>query len=520
MGVVAAVSFGTLMKSLRSKFIVIFLLVTLLPLLPLVYLAEFFLKKTMSMTLQKPLAEGLNSALELVSAQMNTELRALARHLHSLKHLNRHSPPAKWDWETQNPLNSVNPEDSIRFAIVDTGGIILQSWPAAVKFYFEKSALKNHLPPDSLVNAGTDSAAVRLALRLPLEMRPAAWLIGEKLIPLKMGQRFKNVVAAAQMRQYLDLNEAGLRQSLLLAFLFLYAPMLLISLAAGWYLARRITAPLAELSTGVQQLAAGKWEHRVAIRSQDEIGRVGRAFNQMVENLRRQQEQVIGLEKMAAWREIARVLAHEIKNPLTPMQLMVRQIQDEYKGEDETYRQTLAEGCRIIDEEIEQLRKLVREFSDFARMPELHLALSQFNELAVEVARLYSQRPIQLQLAAVLPAFYFDWEALRRVLINLIENAMQASAKAQITLRAFYDNQVNQIVFAVEDTGPGIPPENLSRIFEPYFSTKKSGIGLGLAIVKRIIEEHGGAISVNSEVGRGSSFVCKFPAAEKLLAET
>jgi nitrogen fixation/metabolism regulation signal transduction histidine kinase len=369
------------------------------------------------------------------------------------------------------------------------------------------------LPGDSLVNAGSDNASVRLAMRLPVAMRPAAWLVGERPIDEDLGKRFKAIVEAAQMRQVLDLKEAELQQSLLLAFLVFYAPMLLIGLVTGWFLAHRITAPLAELAAGVQQLTAGKWEHRVAIRSKDEIGQLGSAFNLMVENLRRQQEQVIALEKMAAWREIARVLAHEIKNPLTPIQLMVRQMQDEYRGDDTTYRQTLEEGGRIIDEEIAQLRQLVREFSDFARMPELHPAPGQLNDLATDVARLYPQRSPRLLLDPELPPFHFDWEAMRRVLINLIENAVQASTTAEITLRTSYDSKENQITVAVEDTGPGIPPENLKRIFEPYFSTKKSGIGLGLAIVKRIVEEHGGRITVTSEIGRGSSFICKFPAA-------
>jgi nitrogen fixation/metabolism regulation signal transduction histidine kinase len=496
------------MKTLRSKFIAIFLAVTILPALPLAYLAEYFLKKTMSIALQRPMAEGLSSALELVSVQMNAELQKLAMRLQWLKNINQKSDWANWDWGTQNPASPMTANDSIAFALVDANGKILSTWPTTLKIHFEKSALKNGATTDSLVNAGTDNVAARLASPLSKEMRPAAWLVGEKMIPAKMGQHLKAVVTAAQMRQVLDLKEADLRESLLMAFLSLYAPMLVIGLAAGWYLAHRITAPLDELATGVQQLAAGKWEHRVTIHSQDEIGQVGSAFNQMVENLRRQQEQVIALEKMAAWREIARVLAHEIKNPLTPMQLMVRQIQDEYKGQDENYRQTLAEGCRIIDEEIEQLRQLVREFSDFARMPELHPALGQLNELATEVAKLYSQRPVELQLDPALPQFNFDWEAMRRVLINLIENAMQASVTAKVTLRTFH--APHEIEIAVEDTGPGIAPENLARIFEPYFSTKKSGIGLGLAIVKRIIEEHGGVISVQSEVGRGSRFVCKF----------
>ena len=141
-------------------------------------------------------------------------------------------------------------------------------------------------------------------------------------------------------------------------------------------------------------------------------------------------------------------------------------------------------------------------------MPELHPAPGQLNELATEVAKLYSQRPVELQLDPALPKFTFDGEAMRRVLINLIENAMQASSTTKVTLRT--SRSPNEIAIAVEDTGPGIAPENLSRIFEPYFSTKKSGMGLGLAIVKRIIEEHGGAISVKSEIDRGSTFICKF----------
>jgi len=498
------------MKTLRSKFILIFLTLTLLPIIPLAFLAESFLKRTMGITLQKPMAEGLNSAVELVSLQMNTEIRKLAFRLNWMKSINQSSTLKNWDWSRQNPVTAMSPEDSVLLAIADLNGLALKQWPENIALEFNRALLKTNVKADSLVNLGVDSAAVRLALRLPEHMQPAAWLVGVRPIPSVMGQRFRNIVMAAQMRQTLDLREAEYRQAILLAFLTSYAPMLLISLVAGWYFSLRITAPLEELAIGARKLSAGQWEHRVAIRAKDEIGQVGSAFNQMVDDLKRRQEQVIGLEKMAAWREIARVLAHEIKNPLTPMQLMVRQIQDEYHGQDETYRQILVEGCKIIDEEIDKLRQLVREFSDFARMPELHPALGSLNELATEIARLYAQRPIELQLEPTLPNLNFDWDAMRRVLINLIENALQASSTAKITVRTFQESPENLIAIVVEDNGPGIPPENLARIFEPYFSTKKSGMGLGLAIVKRIVEEHGGMISVDSEVGRGSSFVCKF----------
>lgn len=500
------------MKTLRAKFTLIFLILTLLPVLPLTYLTRSFLKRTMGIALQKPMAEGLNSAVELVRTQMNMEMRQLAFRLHWIRNSNLNRRTGAWDWGQQNPLQAISPGDSVWLAVAGRDGAILRSWPAASASPppFDATLLKDSVRPDSLLNLGVDSAAVRLALRLPENMAPAAWLIGVKMIPPPMGEHLKNIVIAAQMRQTLDLRESEIRQEVLIVFLLSYAPMLLLSLVAGWYLARRITAPLEALALGVKELAAGKWEHRVAVRAKDEIGQVGSAFNHMVNDLKRQQEQVIALEKMAAWREIARVLAHEIKNPLTPIQLMVRQIQDEYHGQEETYRQMLAEGGKIIDEEIEKLRQLVREFSDFARLPELHPAPGSLNELAAEVTRLYAQRPVTLQLDPALPKLNFDWEALRRVLINLIENAMQASATAKVSVRTFQAPPENAIVLAVEDTGPGIPPENRARIFEPYFSTKKSGIGLGLAIVKRIVEEHGGTIAVTSEVGRGSSFICKF----------
>jgi len=214
---------------------------------------------------------------------------------------------------------------------------------------------------------------------------------------------------------------------------------------------------------------------------------------------------------MAAWREIARVLAHEIKNPLTPIQLLVQQIQDAYRGDDENYRATLRESSGIINEEIDKLRRLVREFSDFARLPELQPAPAQLNALVLEVTRLYTRRVLKLELDQSLPMAAFDWEAMRRVLLNLIENALQSSPQTEVTIQTRH--AADQVEIIVADTGPGIPAENLPRIFEPYFSTKKSGMGLGLAIVKQIVTEHGGAVTVTSSVGRGTCFQLLLPCA-------
>jgi nitrogen fixation/metabolism regulation signal transduction histidine kinase len=342
-------------------------------------------------------------------------------------------------------------------------------------------------------------------------VKPGTIAIGQRTFPPALRQRAGEILRATQYFALMDLEQNRLRRSLLYVFLAVYVPMLALALVAGWYFARRMTAPLEDLAAGTRRLAQGDWQHRVAMRARDEIGEMGRAFNAMVSELQQQQEKLIGLEKLAAWREMARVLAHEIKNPLTPIQLMVQQMQDEYRGENQQYQNMLAECGNIINEEIEKLRKLVREFSDFARMPELHPVPGQLNDLVKEVARLHPTHVVRLDLDPALPPVNFDGEAMRRVLINLIANGFQSAPAAEVAIHTRLIAALGKLEMVIADTGSGIPPENLKKIFEPYFSTKKSGMGLGLAIVKRIVEEHRGTISVASEVGNGTRFVVSLP---------
>lgn len=483
------------MKRLRSKFIVMFALLTLVPAGAVAWLAKNLLDKALAIGMQTESVAGLNAALQAVQQLTQQERAQLAREMQRLTDLlQQDAEPAPTLMETLH-----------RIVLFDTAGNVLRYWP--------ETALQHDLPhlpamrlmPDSLTEAGSDSLAIRLAIALPHQ----SILVGERPVPAELRQQTAAIMRAAQFYNIIDLEKAHLQRSLLLAFLAIYAPVLLLSVGVGWYLARRITAPLQDLEEGARRIAQGDWQHRVPIRSQDEIGAVGNAFNTMVEDLRRQQEQVIALEKMAAWREIARVLAHEIKNPLTPIQLMAQQMLDEYRGADENYRATLRESSSIINDEIEKLRRLVREFSDFARMPELHPLPAQINDLIAEFTRLYPQRAVKTELDHNLPIVIFDWEALRRVLLNLIENALQSSPQAEVTIST--RRHENHVEISVADTGSGIPAENLSRIFEPYFSTKKSGMGLGLAIVKRIIEEHRGTIQVTSTPGKGTRFQLNLP---------
>ena len=236
----------------------------------------------------------------------------------------------------------------------------------------------------------------------------------------------------------------------------------------------------------------------------------------MVERVQEKQQQVIALEKMAVWREMARILAHEIKNPLTPIQLTVQQLRDKYPGGDAEYGRLLDECMEIITDELASLQKLVREFSDFARMPQLQKSSASLNDVLADLCKLYSDQPVRCEYDPAVPAFAFDAEQIRRVVINLVENSLHSIAEkggGEVILRT--QAMDHEVVLICEDTGAGIAAETLQRIFEPDFSTKKTGMGLGLAIVRRIIEEHGGRIEVQSTPGTGTRFTIILPAEEQ-----
>jgi len=331
-----------------------------------------------------------------------------------------------------------------------------------------------------------------------------------RILPAQFVEDSQQILDVFQMMKALALVRSGVRTSFIRTFLAIYLGMLLLSIGLGYFLSKRITAPLNKLVEGTEIVARGDMNHRVRVMTRDEIGKLGQSFNEMIRNLKQQQEQILYLERMTTWKEIARTLAHEIKNPLTPIQLMVQELKDKYKGDDPAYGDLLGKCAEIILDEVEKLRNLTREFSDFARLPELHRSQGDLNELLSELVRLYPNKPISLDLSPNLKSFSFDVDKIRRVLINLIDNAIHAVRNGgSITLSA--DISTHEVLLSVSDTGIGMEPEHLKKIFEPHFSTKHRGMGLGLAISKGIVEQHGGRISVQSQLGAGTRFTITLP---------
>ena len=265
------------------------------------------------------------------------------------------------------------------------------------------------------------------------------------------------------------------------------------------------------------RVAAGDLDTRVAVRSRGEMGTLVGAFNDMVVRLAEQRSELVRLEKLAAWRGLARVLAHEIKNPLTPIQMAVQEARQSFEREDPRHGEILADCETIVLEEVAGLRNLVAGFSDFARLPEPHPRPGDFRGLAEDLDRLYGDH-LRCELPdGPLPVLMDEGE-LRRALINLVDNGLAACAETgrpDVVILGARPASGGILEITVRDQGAGIPPENLERIFEPDFSTKKGGMGLGLPVVAGIVQGHGGTIAVDSQPGRGTTFTLTLSAAEE-----
>jgi two-component system nitrogen regulation sensor histidine kinase NtrY len=236
---------------------------------------------------------------------------------------------------------------------------------------------------------------------------------------------------------------------------------------------------------------------------------------------------LVRAQKVAAWRDVARRLAHEIKNPLTPIQLSAERLKRHFTDAPEPTRRLVDECARAIVAEVESLKSLVDEFSQFARMPAPKAVPTDLNALLADALALYAglltDAALELTAAPDLPLVRLDPEQVRRVVINLVDNAIEALAEARetgrmrtaapglIAIDTAYLPAHGVVRLRVADNGPGLPAGDRSKLFMPYYSTKGRGSGLGLAIVRRIIAEHGGSIEAADNLPHGTCFTIELP---------
>jgi nitrogen fixation/metabolism regulation signal transduction histidine kinase len=339
----------------------------------------------------------------------------------------------------------------------------------------------------------------------------------------------------AQMGRFVDSyhkiesRRASDEQSYVFAFATLLGLTILAAIGVGVLLARGVSKRIDELAAATGRVGAGDLSVRVNEEGSDELADLARAFNRMLAEVESSRVRIEYLQRIGAWQEMARRLAHEIKNPLTPIQLAVQEVERRYPGGDHAFARLLGTTREIVEDEVGTLRRLVSEFSSFARMPRAELEPG-------DLAELLRQQATRLELGAgegeledapsALPTHvrfeldvevaeapaYMDRQMLGRVLANLIRNAADAlagAAQGRIALRL--GRAGDFWLVDVDDDGPGIDPERRPTVFDPYVTTKAEGTGLGLAIVKKIVVEHGGMVVAQESPWGGARLRVRLP---------
>ncbi len=364
---------------------------------------------------------------------------------------------------------------------------------------------KNRRELQKTISSGTGPAATSEAFNaIPLTGRA-----GDLLGVLLVGSSRQNLIQMLDFIRSLALLVGG--------------GVIVLGLILGWWISARVTRPIEQLAEGARDVAAGHWEARVALRSRDEIGQLAEAFNEMTRQLAEQRERLVQTERVAAWRELAKRLAHELKNPLFPLQLTVENLQRAREQSSEQFDEIFFESTATLRAELENLKAIVTRFSDFAKMPPPEFEPVDLNELVRGAVKLFEPQLAPVGRPAITPELYLDESAprpqadrtlLRRALENLILNSLDAMpAGGTLTVRTAQRN--GAVRLEITDTGEGLTPEECARLFTPYYTTKRHGTGLGLAIVQSVVSDHSGRIEVESAPGAGATFRIELPLVQK-----
>ncbi len=471
------------MYRIRTRLIAAILLAALLPAVPMSLVVGNLLSRSLNPALHAELTAGLEAGL----AESRQGLARRKADFLAAAQIAKSQPP------TPNPSN-VTP----RVVLLDLQGEPVPTSPEA-----------NRLPRGSV---GESVHVIEGFLAVRLTDRADAPVIVAQRVPQQDAERAQQISDALSLLAAYRFERESILRSYVMPFLLVYAALIVVALFVAAFVSNRLARPLEQVARAATDVAEGDLTVRVADAPRGEVGDLVRSFNDMVLRLQQQRSELARLEKLSAWRDMARVLAHEIKNPLTPILLAVQQTRSSYDGADEAHAEILSDCETIVTEEVEGLRGLVRSFSDFARPPQPEIKPVEVNDLICGLERLYGDR---LECHCETIVWPLDTAQIKRVLINLIDNALTACEHAgsephvQLTAAA-----ADALRITVQDKGEGIPEENRARIFEPDFTTRSTGMGLGLAITAGIVEAHGGRIEFTTGP-EGTEFTVTLPAGKE-----
>lgn len=460
------------MNRLRNRLILVFLAATLVPLAAILWMSAALLKQSLSYVATDDL-DRLSKSLETTAREYYRQARE------ELK-----ADVAAGRLEAQ------------RYPAVDR-----TSWPLSMRQFWESQE------PERFVLSEPDGGRLNYLVRHGSEV----WLYSKSLNGIRMQeltQQYRQARSQVEM-----LRQRDLRRGFIYTLIFLSAIVWILSLLSVIYMAHRISSPIQELTAGLLQLAGGNFETRLHSERQDEVGRAIQAFNHTAAHLQQSRDRLVYLTQIASWQTLARKMAHELKNSLTPIRLTVEEI---LAREPASNRPFVEQAAQVVVDEVESLERRVRAFSEFATEPPTKPAALDLNALLEERTQFllvaHPDVTYEVKLADGLPPAWADADQIKGILTNLLENAAEAAGPGGKVL-GFTRTGSGKVLVEVHDSGPGLSAEARRSLFEPSISFKKHGMGLGLSISRKNALLAGGDLqAIEGQLG-GAGFRLVLPMA-------
>ncbi|UCF99853.1 MAG: HAMP domain-containing protein [Spirochaetaceae bacterium] len=504
---------------LKTRLLMFFVLIALLSSIPQALLSVNFVNSAINFWLEARLGEALRGGLSISLEYYRDTVENLRGFNRSpllssiLEDLNR-NPERLW-----RNVRTVNSEvQFIQVFAADGSEVLFRGEPQG---RLRSLGIFNEQTGDLPKEDREDASILRNASVFELNGREYAVVVG-RLMPEDFDDKARRLTESLEIFNQLNRYKRLFRLVLIFFYFFFSFPIFLLSILVSFLLTEEIIRPIVNLEEATRRVAEGDFSFRILSRSADELSHLVGSFNRMVSELSHSREKLRQSEKISAWQEIAQRLAHEIKNPLTPIKLSAQRILRKYSADPEAgageFQNVLKASVSSIVREVDNLNELLVEFREFARLPMPRLQSIPLGELVEEVVAMYRNLSASVAIDcshvsedSVVRA---DPGQIKQVIANLIRNAIQAMPRGgEVSIRSAVVNKENRRFCRIwiKDSGEGIPEEIRNRVFEPYFTSKREGAGLGLAIVERIVFDHDGSIWFETQEGVGTTFIIDLP---------
>jgi len=513
----------------QTRLIISFVIISLIPIIPLGFLTNNLINRSMEIWLTKSNRESLENGLNFALNMYNYKKSIIKHHLLNLSKNNviRNALIFGMNKKYKKLINLQVKKsigiDSLFILDKDYNLIYELQTKKLIKKIFRKNIL-NKLDKNSIYiidgkNKENNEYLLGYAYVYDsiLTKKILGILIIGNFLPTDFSQKINKIERSLQAYKQMDKFKVPIIKGFATLIMIIFSLIIfLISIIISYFLSKNITDPIKVLLDGTKRIVAGDLNFEIKYQAKDEIKLLINAFNHMTRELQASKQALAHSQRLAAWRDIARRIAHEIKNPLTPIRLSIERLIEQKNKPN--FKDILDKSSKIILEEVNRLELLIREFSEFAKTPQLKLEIKNLNHIVLDTITIFSgikNIVIKPELEKDLPMLNLDEKRMKEVLINLINNSIDAignAANGQITIRTYSKvNIFGKFVYLeIEDNGRGIKKEDIYKIFDPYFTTKKEGTGLGLAIVEKIINEHQARIKCESEPKKGTKFIIEF----------